>query len=140
MQLMGGLIYIYIHHIMWLLYFLEQVGTIFWSFLFFFGYFLISLTLEYEYSYSKNQSCFSEKFRKPVFGPEASIFIFPQNLQILEIHKNPTKNRWRQKITHGNSPYLKTNRLEKSLPRELTRLSGVKKNTGFISKLHVFPI
>ena len=60
------------------------------------------------------------------FWAQTQIFIFPQNLEIPESHENP-KSRMAPKMDSAMFTIFKNNRLEKSIPRELTRASRVKK-------------
>ena len=65
---------------------------------------MIFLTPEHEYSYPKDQACFNEKrIRKPVFGPQALIFIFSQNVEVQDNHE-----KIRKVMLHANISNPKT--------------------------------
>ena len=72
------------------------------------------LTPEYEYSYPKNQICFNEKFRKPVFcapssnfhfspinprnlGTSKLIYVSPENYKIADIGEKNKKYKWKMR-------------------------------------------
>ena len=75
----------------------------------------------------KTSILLQRKIREARFWTSNSDYHFLQNLEIPENHENP-KSRMAPKMDSGIfAVFKKKIRLEKSMPRELTRASGVKK-------------